>query len=108
MAHAHTQHTFRFTRRALAESVAGGRADPLGRLSGRARGWRESAGDFRAQGVIRPASIGSRASFEAMNRALALHGLHPIVDQVRPWQEAREAFRAMEAGTVFGKVALAF
>ncbi|MGL6157938.1 MAG: zinc-binding dehydrogenase, partial [Ralstonia mannitolilytica] len=63
---------------------------------------------FARKAVIRPASVGSRGSFEAMNRALAVHGLHPIVDQVLPWQEAPDAFRALEAGAVFGQVALAF
>jgi D-arabinose 1-dehydrogenase-like Zn-dependent alcohol dehydrogenase len=85
----------------------GGQIHLVGYLAGR-EGGVNPLEIFARKAVIRPASVGSRASFEAMNRALALHGLHPIVDQVRPWQEAREAFRAMEAGTVFGKVALAF
>jgi NADPH:quinone reductase-like Zn-dependent oxidoreductase len=44
--------------------------------------------------------------FEAMNRAITLHRLTPIVDRVFPFSEAVEAFRYMESGAHFGKVAI--
>jgi NADPH:quinone reductase-like Zn-dependent oxidoreductase len=58
----------------------------------------------RLQGV----SVGSRAMFEAMNRAIALHRIEPVVDKVFPWTEARAAFAAMQAGEHFGKIVLDF
>jgi NADPH:quinone reductase-like Zn-dependent oxidoreductase len=56
----------------------------------------------RIQGL----SVGSREMFEAMNRALVLHQIHPVVDKVYPWTEARTAFAAMQAGEHFGKIVL--
>ena len=56
----------------------------------------------RLQGL----SVGSRDMFEAMNRALTLHQIGPVVDKVYPWTKAREAFAAMQAGEHFGKIVL--
>ncbi|NMG08075.1 NAD(P)-dependent alcohol dehydrogenase [Brasilonema sp. UFV-L1] len=52
--------------------------------------------------------VGSRAMFEAMNRAIALHDIKPIVDRVFPFEEARQALEYMESGAHFGKIALRF
>ncbi len=51
-------------------------------------------------------SVGSRADFEAMNRAIALHRLSPVIDRVFPFAEAREAYRHFEARAHFGKVVI--
>ncbi len=56
----------------------------------------------RLQGVF----VGSRAMFEAMNRAIAVHQLRPGVDRVFPFEEARAAYRYLESGAHFGKVVL--
>jgi NADPH:quinone reductase-like Zn-dependent oxidoreductase len=56
----------------------------------------------RLQGIY----VGSREMFEAMNRAVALHGLRPVVDRVFPWTEIRAALRHMESGSHFGKICL--
>jgi NADPH:quinone reductase-like Zn-dependent oxidoreductase len=56
----------------------------------------------RVQGIF----VGSREMFEAMNRAIALHQLRPVVDRVFPFAEAREAFRYLESGAHFGKVCI--
>jgi NADPH:quinone reductase-like Zn-dependent oxidoreductase len=50
--------------------------------------------------------VGSREMFEAMNRAIALHGLRPIVDRVFGFEEAAEAFRHMESAAHFGKIVI--
>lgn len=50
--------------------------------------------------------VGHRESFEAMNRAIAVHGLRPMVDRVFPLEEARAAFELMGAGGHFGKIGL--
>jgi NADPH:quinone reductase-like Zn-dependent oxidoreductase len=59
---------------------------------------------LRVQGLY----VGSRAMFEAMNRAIALHGLRPVVDRVFPFEEARAALEHMESGSHFGKIAIRF
>ncbi len=56
----------------------------------------------RVQGIF----VGSREMFEAMNRAVALHQLRPVVDRVFPWTQIREALRYLESGAHFGKVCL--
>jgi NADPH:quinone reductase-like Zn-dependent oxidoreductase len=36
-------------------------------------------------------SVGSRTDFEAMNGAIAMHRLHPVIDRTVPFAEAKEA-----------------
>jgi NADPH:quinone reductase-like Zn-dependent oxidoreductase len=48
--------------------------------------------------------VGHRESFEAMNRAIAVHGLRPVVDRDFPLEESRAAFELMAAGGHFGKI----
>jgi NADPH:quinone reductase-like Zn-dependent oxidoreductase len=52
--------------------------------------------------------VGSRAMFEVMNQAIALHKIKPIIDRVFPFEEARQALEYMESGAHFGKIALRF
>lgn len=51
-------------------------------------------------------SVGSRADFEAMNRAIALHRLRPVIDRSFPFAEARDAYRHFEGRGHFGKVVI--
>jgi len=82
----------------------GGRISLIGVLSG--------AGQFnptpvlmknlRVQGIF----VGSREMFEAMNRAIALHKLRPVVDRVFPMSDIRAALHHLESGAHFGKVVI--
>lgn len=56
----------------------------------------------RIQGI----AVGSRARFEAMNRAIESHDLHPVIDSVHPLAQSAEAFRLMAAGSQFGKLVI--
>ncbi len=58
--------------------------------------------NVRIQGIY----VGSRDMFEAMNSAISLHQLHPVIDRVFPFEEAKEAFSYMESGAHFGKVVI--
>src|ERR1700693_2187632 len=51
-------------------------------------------------------SVGSRADFESMNRAIALHHLRPVIDRVFPFEAASDAFRHFESRAHFGKVVI--
>ena len=51
-------------------------------------------------------SVGSRADFEAMNRAIAMHRLRPVIDRTFPFAEAKEAYRHFENRGHFGKVVI--
>jgi len=48
--------------------------------------------------------VGPRAVYRAMNRAIAAHGPHPIVDQRVPFADAPDAFRALERQEHLGKI----
>ena len=52
-------------------------------------------------------SVGSRADFEAMNRAIVLHHLRPVIDQTFSFAEAKAAYRHFEGRAHFGKVVVA-
>jgi NADPH:quinone reductase-like Zn-dependent oxidoreductase len=58
--------------------------------------------NVRVQGIY----VGSREMFEAMNRAISLYQLRPVVDRVFPFAEACEALRYLESGAHFGKVCI--
>jgi NADPH:quinone reductase-like Zn-dependent oxidoreductase len=58
--------------------------------------------NVRVQGIF----VGSRAMFEAMNRAIALHQLRPVVDKTFAFTEIREALRHMESAAHFGKICI--
>jgi NADPH:quinone reductase-like Zn-dependent oxidoreductase len=55
---------------------------------------------IRLQGIY----VGSRAMFEAMNRAISSSQIEPIVDRVFPFAEVKEAMSYMSGGAHFGKV----
>jgi NADPH:quinone reductase-like Zn-dependent oxidoreductase len=57
---------------------------------------------LRLQGVI----VGHRRSFEAMNQALALSRLRPVVDRVFELSETRAALQYLKSGQHFGKVCI--
>jgi NADPH:quinone reductase-like Zn-dependent oxidoreductase len=57
---------------------------------------------IQVQGIY----VGSRDMFEAMNRAIALHELRPVIDRVFKFSEARDALRYLESGAHFGKVVI--
>lgn len=57
---------------------------------------------IRIQGI----AVGSRARFEAMNRAIALHRLRPAIDSTFALEKAADAFRHLEQGKHFGKIVI--
>ena len=58
--------------------------------------------NIRVQGIY----VGSREMFEAMNRAIVLHKLRPVVDRVFAFEEIRDALRYMESAGHFGKICI--
>ena len=70
-----------------------GQIDPMGLLFKQAR----------IQGIL----VGSHEMFEAMNRAMAVNQVHPVIDRVFPFNEAPAAYRHLESGAHFGKVCIA-
>ncbi|MCC9311063.1 NAD(P)-dependent alcohol dehydrogenase [Kitasatospora sp. RB6PN24] len=62
---------------------------------------------FGSGAAVRPLAVGSRAQFAAMNRVLAEHAIHPVVDRVVAFDDAPAAFRHYASGAAFGKVVIA-
>lgn len=60
--------------------------------------------NLKLQGIY----VGSREMFEAMNSAIALHKLRPVIDRVFPFEETREALKHMESGAHFGKIVVRY
>jgi NADPH:quinone reductase-like Zn-dependent oxidoreductase len=58
--------------------------------------------NIRVQGIY----VGSRAMFEDMNRAIALHQLRPVVDRTFKFDEVGAALRHMESAAHFGKICI--
>lgn len=58
--------------------------------------------NIRLQGIY----VGSLEMFEAMNRAITLHEMKPVIDRVFSFEETREALHYMETGQHFGKIVI--
>ncbi len=72
--------------------LAGGQVDPLPIM-------RKS---LTVQGIY----VGSRNLFRDMNRAIAAAELRPVIDRTFAFEEAPEAYRAMQAAGHFGKLVI--
>jgi NADPH:quinone reductase-like Zn-dependent oxidoreductase len=59
---------------------------------------------LRVQGIF----VGSREMFEAMNAAIGLHKVRPVVDKIFSFDDALAAYAMMEAGAHFGKICIRF
>lgn len=55
---------------------------------------------------LRVIRVGSRANFEDMNRAVAVHRLEPVVDRVSDFDAAVEALRFLASGEHLGKIVI--
>ena len=55
---------------------------------------------IKLQGVY----VGSRDMFDAMNAAMEINQIKPVIDKVYPFEQAQDALRCMEAATHFGKI----
>ena len=57
--------------------------------------------------VVRGIYVGSRQMFEAMNLAIALHKIKPVIDRVFPFAAAQDAYRHLQSQAHVGKVVIA-
>jgi len=88
------------------ESLAfGGKITLIGFLAG-PTGEQNPYSIMMKGGSVQGIGVGSTAMFEAMNRAIEVNGIKPVVDKVFPFDQAVEAFRVFGAGDFFGKVVI--
>lgn len=59
---------------------------------------------MRIQGIL----VGNREDFATMREAVIKHQARPVIDQVLPWAEARQALEHLGSGRHFGKICLRF
>jgi NADPH:quinone reductase-like Zn-dependent oxidoreductase len=83
----------------------GGKISIIGGLSGGATDFNAGL-IFTRQANVQAIAVGSMQMFEAMNAAIAANGIKPVIDSVFGFDEARAAFRHMEAGAHFGKIVI--
>ncbi len=82
----------------------GGVATLIGVLT---RGTLDPLAVFTSGAIVRPIYVGSRQMFEAMNAAISLHRIEPVVDRVFAFEEAKDAYRYLKGATHVGKVVVA-
>lgn len=85
----------------------GGQISLIGVLSG-GSGEINTASILRKNVRVQGIYVGSREMFEAMNKAIALHKLRPVIDRVFEFPEAPQALKYMESGVHFGKICIQF
>ena len=86
--------------RSLAATRVGGRLAPVGLLTGRPN----SASLVGSSGVdISVVRVGSRQDFEAMNRAIDFHDIHPIIDSRYEFEQLPAALSPSEKRPSHGK-----
>src|SRR5713226_8001333 len=61
---------------------------------------------FMSQATLRCISVGSRVDVEAMQRAVDVHAMHPVIDSVFPFVEAKSAWAHYAGRDVFGKIVI--
>ena len=55
---------------------------------------------------LRGIYVGSRADFEEMNKAITLHSMQPVVDEVFALSRFKDALRRLESASHFGKLVI--
>jgi len=93
--------------RSLKAVRMGGTVSMIGVLTGE-RAEIHTASIFRKSVRVQGIYVGSREMFEALNRALALHELRPVIDRVFPFAEAPQALSYMESAAHFGKICVRY
>ncbi len=56
--------------------------------------------------ILRGIYVGSRQMFEAMNRAIGVHRIDPVIDKVFGFEDAADAYRHLQGQTHLGKVVI--
>jgi NADPH:quinone reductase-like Zn-dependent oxidoreductase len=92
----------------VAKSIAAirycGHVSVVGNLAGKAT--LDPAALFAKRGSMCGIQVGSRDMFEAMNRAIEVARLRPLVDRVFDFSDARAAYEYLASGKHFGKVVI--
>jgi NADPH:quinone reductase-like Zn-dependent oxidoreductase len=92
--------------RAFGALRPGGKVTLIGGLSGGATELNPGL-IFSRRANVQGISVGSTQMFEAMNRAVEVNAIKPVIDRVFPFAEAKAAYHHMASGAHFGKIVIA-
>src|SRR5580693_626306 len=84
---------------------AGGKITMIGGLSGGATELNPGL-IFSRRANVRGISVGSTQMFMAMNRAIEVSAIKPVIDKVFAFADAQAAYRHMASGAHFGKIVI--
>jgi NADPH:quinone reductase-like Zn-dependent oxidoreductase len=90
--------------RSIEAARIGGQVHQIGVLTG--SGEINPAAAMRRGLILRGIYVGSRQMFEAMNRAIDLHRIKPVIDRVFGFEQAPDAYRHLQGQTHVGKVVI--
>ncbi len=90
--------------RSIEAARQGGHIHLIGVLSG--GGTIDPALLMRSGVLLRGIYVGSRQMFEAMNQAITLHRITPVIDRVFDFEDAKAAYRHLQGQGHFGKVVI--
>ena len=90
--------------RSIEAARLGGQVHQIGVLTG--GGQIDPSVSMRRGLILRGIYVGSRQMFEAMNRAIAVNQLRPVIDRVFAFDEGREAYRHMQGQSHVGKIVI--
>jgi NADPH:quinone reductase-like Zn-dependent oxidoreductase len=90
--------------RSIAAARLGGQIHQIGVLAG--GGAIDPSSAMRKGLVLRGIYVGSRQMFEAMNRAIALHKITPVIDRSFGFEQAKEAYLHLQGQTHIGKIVI--
>jgi NADPH:quinone reductase-like Zn-dependent oxidoreductase len=91
--------------RSLAATRIGGRVALVGLITGLPNTVKSL---FSASVDITPVRVGSRDDFEAINRAVAFHALHPVIAARYDFAQLPAALRQLQAASHLGKIVIGF
>jgi NADPH:quinone reductase-like Zn-dependent oxidoreductase len=91
--------------KSIAATRVGGTVALIGILTG-AAGQVVPTDIMRKSLTVRGIYVGPRRMFDEMNRAVAAHGLRPVIDRRFAFDDAREAYRTMRSARHFGKLVI--
>jgi NADPH:quinone reductase-like Zn-dependent oxidoreductase len=89
--------------RSVEATRVGGQVHLIGALTG---GEINPTPILRRNILLRGIYVGSRQMFAAMNAAISLHRIHPVIDRVFAFEQAREAYHYMKGQQHVGKVVI--
>lgn len=93
--------------RSIAAVANGGQIAQIGVLSGFGAQPNLTPLQFR-NASINGICVGSVAHFERLNDFLAIHEIHPVVDEVFAFDKAADAYERLRSASHFGKIAINF